>query len=368
MANLLADSAAGMIDRHNYFGGGAGGHSIAEGTVVNATHLAEPGHGLLSVGLFQLEDKPFCVSEWSMLPPSPYKAEAAPLYAFYGMGLQGWDAVYHFNCNAPRMGDGWPSLRKYVTETPHYIGQFPALAVAVHQRHIQEGEVVARRELGRHDVFAGKDVLGQALSGGGWDAKELTGRLTTSPATLAIGRVTIGFRKQPRSASTDLTSFHDERGRILKSTTGQLLWDYGARCVEVRSEKTQAVIGFAAGRIIKLPHVQVTSKTPFVSLIFTALDNQPLCDSRHILITAMARDKQAGSEYNADWSELITVGGPPLLLEPVEASLTIAGAKPQVVRPLDGYGLPTGQTVELEPDGTFRIDGRHQAYYYEVKR
>ena len=46
-----------------------------------------------------------------MLPPSPYKAEAAPLYAFYGMGLQGWDAVCHFNCHAPNMGDGWPSLR-----------------------------------------------------------------------------------------------------------------------------------------------------------------------------------------------------------------------------------------------------------------
>lgn len=43
------------------------------------------------------------------------------------------------------------------------------------------------------DVFAGKDVLGQALSTEGWDVKELTGRLTTSPATLAIGRVTIGF-------------------------------------------------------------------------------------------------------------------------------------------------------------------------------
>jgi hypothetical protein len=40
MANLVADYAGGMIDRHNYFGGGAGGHVITEGDVVTKTHLA----------------------------------------------------------------------------------------------------------------------------------------------------------------------------------------------------------------------------------------------------------------------------------------------------------------------------------------
>ncbi|HRX79866.1 MAG TPA: hypothetical protein P5307_12435, partial [Pirellulaceae bacterium] len=224
MANLVADSAGGMIDRHNYYGGGAGGHVITEGDVITSTHLSEPGRGLLSLGLFQVENKPFCVSEWSMLPPSPYKAEAAPLFAFYGMGLQGWDAVYHFACNSPHMGDGWPSLRKYVTETPHYIGQFPALAFAIYNGHIQEGDVVAARELAKEDVFAGKDVLGQSLAGGGWDAKELTGRLTTSPATLAIGRVTIGFRKQSQTKASDLATYQDETSKVLTSTTNELAW------------------------------------------------------------------------------------------------------------------------------------------------
>ena len=368
MANLVADSAGGMIDRHNYYGGGAGGHVIIEGEVVTKTHLGEPGRGLLSLGLFQVDNKPFGVSEWSMLPPSPYKVEAAPLYAFYGMGLQGWDAVYHFASNSPRMGDGWPSLRKYVTETPHYIGQFPALAFAIYNGHIKEGDVVATRELGKPDVFAGKDVLGQALSEGSWDAKELTGRLTTSPATLAIGRVTIGFRRQSQTTTSDLTPFHDEAAKSLRSTTNELLWRYGDRRVEVRSEKTQAVIGFAGGEPVELPGVQAEIKTPFISLIFTPLDNERLADSRHILITAMARDKQTGSEFNADWSKLLKVGGPPLLLEPVEATLLLSGSAPVSVRPLDGYGLPTGESVPIASDSSFAIDGRYRAYYYEVKR
>lgn len=368
MANLVADYAGGMIDRHNYYGGGAGGHVITEGAVNSKTHLAEPGRGLLSLGLFQVANKPFCVSEWSMLPPSPYKAEAAPLCAFYGMGLQGWDAVYHFACNSPRMGDGWPSLRKYVTETPHYLGQFPALAFAIHNNHIQEGDVVASRDLGKADVFAGRDVLGQSLAAGGWDAKELTGRLTTSPATLAVGRVTIGFRKQSRTTKSDLTPFHDEADKSLTSTTGELLWRYGDRRLEVRSDKTQAVIGFAAGEPVKLPGVRAEIKTPFVSLIFTPLDNQPLVDSRHVLITALARDKQTGAEFNSDWSKLLTVGGPPLLLEPVEATLLLSGSAPASVKPLDGYGHPTDDSVSIGADGSFAIDGRYQAYYYEVHR
>jgi hypothetical protein len=242
------------------------------------------------------------------------------------------------------------------------------LAFAIYQGHIQEGDVVVQRELGRADVFAGKDVLGQALSGGGWDAKELTGRLTTSPATLAVGRVTIGFRKQPRTTSGDISPFHSEREMTLRSTTGQLLWDYGAKRVEIRSDKTQAVIGFASGTTVRLPAVRARIETPFVSLIFTPLDNQALERSRRILITAMARDRQTGSEFNADWSELKTVGGPPILLEPVEATLKLSGPTPTSVQPLDGYGLPSGEKLKLEADGSFVIDGRHRAYYYEVKR
>ena len=165
-----------------------------------------------------------------------------------------------------------------------------------------------------------------------------------------------------------MTSFHDEAAKKLKSTTNELIWHYGAKRVEVRSAKTQAVIGFAAGEQVELPSVQAEIKTSFISLIFTPLDNQALADSRHILITAMARDKQTGTEFNSDWSKLLTVGGPPILLEPVEATLHLSGSIPASVRPLDGYGLPTGENVPIASDGSFAIDGRYQAYYYEVKR
>jgi hypothetical protein len=367
MANLYADTAADMIDRHNYFGGGDGRHRIVEGKVSNQTHLERPGTGLLGLALFQVEDRPFGVSEWSMMPPAPYKAEAGPLYAFYGMGLQGWDASHHFNCGSHRMGDGWPGLSKYVSQTPHYMGQFPALAFAVHNNHIQEGPIVAARRLGREAVFSGKDVLGQSLAGGGHDDKQLVGRLSTPPEAIAIGRVTIAFGAGEPSR-IDLSRYWDKRSQSLTSTTGELVWRYGDRCVEVRSPKTQGVIGFTGGKRYELPAAVAEIKTPFVSLLLTPLDNEDLGSSRRILITAMARDKQTDAAYNADWSRLDQMGGPPLLMEPVQATMRLHGATPAQVRPLDVYGVPRPEKLAVRSDGSFTIDGTYRTYYYFVER
>lgn len=367
MANLYCDTAADMIDRHDYAGGGAGGHAITEGQVSTMTHLDQPGHGLLSMGLFQVANQPFGSSEWSMMPPAPYKAEAAPLVAFYGLGLQGWDASYHFSCGAVRMGNGWPNLGKYVSHTPHYMGQFPALALAVHQRHLREAKPIAVRSVSREQLFSGVDPLGQALSGGGHDDKQLVGRPVTPPEALAIGKILVRFDGGTEQANS-LDAYWDRDKQILRSTTGELVWRYGNRRVEVGAPKTQAIIGFTGSDPIRLPAVIAEIKTPYVSLLFTALDNRNMVDSRHILVTAMARDKQTGTRYNGDGSQLLTVGGPPLLMEPVQARIRLAGARPVSIRVLDVYGVPTERTVPVQPDGSFTLDGTYRSYYYDIRR
>jgi hypothetical protein len=367
-ANTWTDDAMDMIDRHNYFGGGAGGHSVKEGEVHNQTHLATPGGGILASGLYQVEDKPFAMTEWTQLPPNPWKAECAPLVAFYGMGLQGWDASYHFLSSRNRMGAGWPNLSSYVTDTPHYIGQFPALAFAVLKGHVQEGPIVAARRLKTDAIFQGVDALQQDFTGGGYDAKALKGNVATPPEALAIGRVTSKFADDVKpSEKADWAASWNREAKVVRSATGQLSWDYGRRVVTVATPKTQALIGFAGGASYDLPGLKVEVKTAFVSLIFTPLDDQPLPASKNILVTAMARDMQSGTEYSADGARLIKAGGPPLLMEPVVATVTLKGAPPAEVRVVDLYGVPTDVKVPAS-DATFTIDGRYRTYYYQVRR
>jgi hypothetical protein len=366
-ANLYCDSAADMIDRHNYLGGGDGGHAIKAGKVQNESHLKQPGSGLLSIGLYQVDRHPFSCTEWTQLPPNQWKVEAAPLIAFYGMGLQGWDASYHFTSSRTRPGDGWPDLNSYVTDTPHYIGQFPALAFAVHNHHIKEAPAAAARHLKVDDLYSGVDPLKQDFTGGGYDAKTIKGKPITPIEALAIGRVTVSFDALPNQL-TDLSTYWDTSHKVVRSMTGELVWDYGRQVVSIQSPKTQAIIGRGGDRDIELPGASVRIKTPFVSLILTPLDNSALAESRHILITAMARDTQTNARYNADGTRLEQLGGPPLLMEPVQGVIRLKGRRPTTVRPLDVYGVPRPETVPIQKDGAFVLSGEYRTYYYEVKR
>jgi len=368
-ANLWTDDAMDAIDRHNYFGGGAGGHNITTGSVANGTHMAKGGRGILSSGFWQVEDKPFIITEWTQKPPNQWKAEIAPLFAFYGMGLQGWDASYHFAASRAYMGNGWPSMRSYVTSTPHYIGQFPALAFAIYNNHFDEGGIISARRLSTGSIFTGVDVLGQTHGLVGYDQNELLAHGDTPVEALAVGRVTLKVDDdQGPSYLGDLSRYWNRGAQTIISNTEQLTWNYADKVVTVHSDKTQGVIGFAGGLTFDLPGVTVeVGPTPFVSLLFTPLDNVPLIESEHILITAMAQDKQLGTVYNEDGTKLVSTGGPPLLLEPVQATLTFKGTALSSAKAVDVYGVPADEQIE-RTGNTFSIDGRYATYYYEVKR
>jgi VCBS repeat-containing protein len=366
--NLWTDDAMDAIDRHSYWGGGVGGHMITEGAVDNESLLTQPGSGQLAEGYWQVEDKPFIQTEWTSKPPNQWTAEAAPLFAFYGMGLQDWDASYQFAGSRSYMGNGWPSLSSYVTETPHYIGQFPALAYAIHNGHVQEGATAAARRLGVDEIFQGFDALTQEYAGGGYDPEAPTGSYDTPAEVLAIGRLTAKVADgQDSSFSQDWSQFWDETNQVIDSNTGQLTWDYGDRVVTIHTDKTQGVIGFAGGGFYDLPGVTVDLQTEFVSLLFTPLDDQPLEASEHILITAMAQAKPYGAVYNQDGTQLLEAGIEPLMLEPVKATITFKGGDIDSARKVDFYGVPTTQDVE-RVGNTITIDGRYATYYYEVTR
>ncbi len=361
-ANILTDMAGSMIDRHNYAGGGAGGHGIGEGQIFAGSHLGKPGSNLFSIALKQVEDRPFSMSEWTMCPPTKWKLEAAPIMAFYGMGLQGWDCSYHFIQDGTRLGDGWPRMSSYCTDTPHYMGQWPALAFALHKGHISPGALVAARRTTPEKVTSGGPAWLQDYYNGN-DLIQVPGG--TPPEVFAAGRVTIGF-KGGDSIKTDLTKLWDTKAKTVRSSTGELLWDYGHERILVGSAKTQGVIGKCAGPV-KLPAADLDIKTGFVSVLFTPLDDLPLAKSRRILITALAQDKQTGAKYSEDGTKLLSTGTAPLLMEPVQATIRLAGAAPVSVRPLDHYGVPLKTPVDVK-DGTITIDGRSRAYYYEVRR
>jgi len=369
LPNLWTDTAADMIDRHAYFGGGSGGHNVRAGEVASGSHLGRPGSGIFERALEQVEDRPFMLSEWNQSPPNQWKAEIAPLFAFYGMGLNGWDASTHFTAGtATGMDGGWPSERSYASETPHYLGQFPALSRSVLRGDISAGGIVAARRLALEDIFLGIDPLQRSLPGGGWAGAG--GSLETPGQAMAMGRVTVaiagpGAGARP-SERADWDALWDRAAEVVRSGTGELEWDYGSRVVVASAPRTHAVIGFAGARTYELPAADIEIDTGFVSLLLTSLDGRPLTSSNEVLLTALARDRQSGALYSEDGTRLLEVGGPPLMLEPVRATIRWKGLDLSEVTALDAAGRPLGRPVPLEgaEADTFRIDGRYRAHYY----
>lgn len=370
LANLWTDSALDMIDRHHYFGGGEGGHNIRAGDVFAGSHLDRPGGGILERGLEQVADRAFMLSEWNQNPPNQWKAEIAPLVAFYGFGLNDWDASTHFSADrAVRMGTGWPDERSYVTETPHYLGQFPVLARSVLRGDIATGAVVAARRIRTPDIFLGVDARTEWTPSGGWAGDPEGGAQVTPPEALAMGRVTLEIGPDvARSERADWDALWDRDAGVIRSSTGELEWNHTERVVEIDSPRTQGIVGFAGGARYETRDFEIEVTTDFVSLLITTLDDRPITESSHILVTAMARDRQTGARYSPDGTRLESVGGPPLLLEPVRARIRSKGGGPEHARPLDPLGVPVDLAVERDAEGWLVLDGRYRAYAYEIRR
>jgi hypothetical protein len=359
-ANLHSDYKVGYIDRHNYFEG--------KGSDMFASMLTRPGSGYFSSGLQQVVDRPFALSEWIHVYPNVYAAEGPAIIAAYGMGLQGWDASYEFQSQASKrvfgdIGGNFP-WGVWEADVPSSLGQFPSLARMIYRGDVKEGEVISVRRVSPADLAEGNFSFSDKVEQKG-DVKTFGG--SVPPEALAAGRVVVEFtdKSQP-SQLPDMSRYR--QGSVIKSVTGQLAWDTSAEgFFTVNTAGTKAVVGFTGGKEQTLGDVKVRLDSPFASLFLTATERgEDLASGKRALITVLARQSNTGFTYFAPDNKVLKNGGPPILLEPVKATLTIAGRPIEAVNILDHDGRRTGRTLTVT-DGRFTLDGtKDKAIYYEV--
>ncbi len=358
--NLQSDFKVGFIDRHNYFEG--------KGPDMFASMLSRPGSGYFGSGLQQVIDRPFALSEWIHVYPNVYAAEGPAILAAYGMGLQGWDASYEFQSQASRrvfddVAGNFP-WGVWEADVPTSLGQFPALARMIYRGDVKEAEVISVRRVSPENLAEGRFEFSDKIQQQG-DVQKLSG--SVPPEALAAGRVVVEFtdKSQP-SQLPEMRRYRE--GSVIKSTTSQLNWDTsGKGFFTVNTPGTKAVAGFTAGKEQTLGEVKARIDSPFASLFLTALERgEDLANCKRALITVLARQSNTGFTYFASDNRVLKNGGPPILLEPVKATLTITGRPVEAVNVLDHDGRRTGRTLTVT-DGRFTLDGtKDKAIYYEV--
>jgi hypothetical protein len=346
---------------------------MTEGKVNNVPLVAQPGSGLLSTGLQDVVDRPFSFSEWMSLVPNEWTAEAAPLIAVYGMGLQGWDASFSFATDIPRFSKYLQSEGHgvYNATSPLHIGLYPALARMVYRNDVTESPVIATRNVYVPSLADGKLGFSELVKQG-YDDKSFTG--TVTPEMLAIGRFPIQFTdRYIETEIPDALEYWKKDAESVSAATGELNWSYGEKdFVSVNTKGTKGVIGFAQNEMVKLGDWEIETENPFAVIFITDLSEKgDLATAEKILVTAVARAQNTGMEYVYAEGETIlkSEGDRPLLLEPVKAKISAKNLKNFEVVILDHDGLITDQKIPVQKSG-FTIDGEESKtmYYLIIKK
>ncbi len=195
------------------------------------------------------------------------------------------------------------------------------------------------------------------------------------PAALAVGRVVVDFVKRPtRTTAPDLRRFVDPERKIVRSETGQLVWDYSDRgFFTIDTPGTQAVVGFGSGREHVLADVSIQVETPFALVYVSSLDRKkPLAKADSLLVLAVARTSNTGMEVTPE-GRVTARGRAPVLIEPVRAAIKIRRTGRCEVYPLDHDGrrrpgMASLAIVNSAAGSAFQIDtGKHRAIYYVVE-
>lgn len=363
--NLHADYQAGIIDRHNYWGGGAG-HHLKKGKIKNRSMLKLPGSGLLSTGMQQVVDRPFSLSEWMPLIPNEWVAEGVPIIAMYGMGLQGWDASFHFGSDHPAYTPTLHTPGVYNVNSPTQLAFYPAIARMIYRNDIKEGTVVSTRNV--HIPSLEKGILGffEKVEQG-YDNKYITGDVPAE--VMAAGKVAVKFTDKLRKTPIPkIPKLWNQEEKWIRSNTQQLFWNYKEKgYYTANTPALKAVVGFASNKVHRLGEISIEIESPFAIVLATVLEkDKNFKNTKHILITTIARAVNTGMKYNEAHDALLAIGETPILLEPVDLKITLHRKEQPTVYVLDHVGRRTTQTLEVK-DNMIAIEGSEtKAIYYEI--
>jgi hypothetical protein len=359
--NLYSDYLVGLIDRHDYFGGGGGG------LINDATMLTVPGSGMLSVGLQQVADRPFMLSEWIHVSPNEWRVEGPAILGAYGLGLQGWDVSFIF-----QNGDDSALLNQlnrsnWEVMAPQVLGAFPAIARQVLRGDVTESPVLAPRNVCVPALHDGVLDFNDSVTHDG-DVKSFDSDKVPARA-LAVARCVINFTNVPVATPAFDLAAHVSNG-VYESTTQQLRWQEGTSKLDgfftINTPATKAVVGFATGQTCTLGDVTITPLSRYAAIYVTARErDRDLASTTNVLVVAMARARNTGMNIRDD-RYLLTPGGAPILMEPVKASIRLAKPGRATVYLLDHDGVRTDKTLPIT-NGAFTIDGaRDKTCYYLI--
>jgi hypothetical protein len=210
----------------------------------------------------------------------------------------------------------------------------------------------------------------------------------------AVGKVANEFVREPTPhlCREGTGEYLDQAGKVARSITGELTWDWGRGFLVVDTPMTQGVCGYVGGLGLRTRDAAFNVDTGYCVAMVTSLDDDaPIVDSRHLLVTALGRSRNTGTVYGRPTADLggeraghshavslpadhqvavVELGTAPVVTEPVMGTLalTVGNAASATVHALDHVGRRTGEVrPRAEGDSLLLpLPGEHKCCFYEV--
>ncbi len=319
--------------------------------------------------------KPSTLTEFNWTQPNRFRAEAPLVAAAYG-ALQGTDGLFWFFTSE----QAWETtLDKFPVATPAILGQFPAAALIYRQGLLAEGQDVVNVDLKISDVY---QLRGAPLTAPqNLDAlrqKDVRSRDSAAPATVdplafLVGKVNLHFSKAGGAfTQSNLSELINRSAKTVRSTTGQLNWNYAQGLVTVNAPGVQGVTGFlnpsgsSQPATLKLPDLQIQTNLDYGTMLLVALDQKPIAQSQRLLLQVMSEEQNLGWRTAGYPLQTIEqVGNPPLMVRKLagQVKLQRPDAASLRVTALDFNGYP----VKTVSNAT-QIDLLADTLYYLIEK
>jgi hypothetical protein len=322
-------------------------------------------------------------------------AECQPVLGLIGLGLNGWDYSAQFASsssivlpdNNGQINGNFDELRA--------TGQHPFIARFLYSGALKEGANVGSRRISMEELYAGNVGFEERFSLlGGANLKTFEGSVPNE--ALGAGRVTIDIVDkpvEPKVKMSNLDKYWDREKKVIRASTGQIVWDYSGRgFFTVDTPAAAAVIGFGGGSNHELTDVSVQYDNPFANVYLAARrQGQTLADADQVVIMTLARTANQGDILEeTEMAPLVRgqrdsrartpedkradyLANPRLLVEPVKANITLKRQDSCRVYALDHDGCKPATAREIRVESTsdgvrFTLDGHQtRTLYYLVE-
>jgi hypothetical protein len=315
--------------------------------------------------LWRVEGKPFMMTEFDLNPPNDHASENFPLLTLMA-AYQGWAGFAEYSWYNFQGGKHGHSRISSNFATTGHAGQMcmiPSMALLYRRGLVKAGQATTRLS------FSERSIPLRMAGNSGCGVPSLADGCGGSVADVWRSRVAC---RLTADGDTALTGASGQTPLEIRSDTGEIVFDRaekGAETLQVNAPAARLLIGYVGGRDFHVGdvrfHVGKGTFRNYANISLVALDEKAVCESRRLLLTAVARVENKGQTWDEKRGGVIDWGEGPTLAEPVPLTLVLPGEGWQA-RALNGKGQAAGAVAMAGPQLT--TDPAHATLWYLITR